>query len=304
MAVRTPLRVQTSGALKELSTTYINEIVANIYWQFISNPSCTLTVVGSGGEMGSISDTRYKAGAYSTSKTAYPSEATTQEPQVVTTNFARISREYQTVNLTANPDNINYPVYYDAGNLKAMSLQDMYDTFIEPAIDLLVAGDDIYSISTSSTKSGYTRVSSTSLFNDTRWGGTTYTYGSNTASNIDQPTTINNNYLFKRNNGSSAYTHAPAKLTADGDVVQMEQADWNTVTENLVRYAARNVTGLRIRWYWNGSGANSGSIADTRLNGSGDYGTRFVNANDYRAQEFPNGSAVTNQTHVLRVRKV
>ena len=30
-------------------------------------------------------------------------------------------------------------------------------------------------------------------------------------------------------------------------------------------------------------------MVDTRLNGSGNYQTRFVNADDYRAQEFPNG---------------
>ena len=44
-------------------------------------------------------------------------------------------------------------------------------------------------------------------------------------------------------------------------------------------------------------------IADTRLNGSGNYQTRFVNADDYRAQEFPDGSPTTINTYYLRVVK-
>ena len=44
-------------------------------------------------------------------------------------------------------------------------------------------------------------------------------------------------------------------------------------------------------------------MADTRLNGSGNYQTRFVNTNDYRAQEFPNGTPVTVNTYYLRINK-
>ena len=39
--------------------------------------------------------------------------------------------------------------------------------------------------------------------------------------------------------------------------------------------------------FTSGSGNTRGSgIVDTKLNGSGNYQTRFVNADDYRAQEF------------------
>ena len=44
-------------------------------------------------------------------------------------------------------------------------------------------------------------------------------------------------------------------------------------------------------------------IADTRLNGSGNYQQRFVNADDYRAQEFPDGSPTTINTYYLRLIK-
>ena len=44
-------------------------------------------------------------------------------------------------------------------------------------------------------------------------------------------------------------------------------------------------------------------MADTRLNGSGNYQTRFVHADDYRAQEFPDGSPTTINTYYLRLIK-
>ena len=52
----------------------------------------------------------------------------------------------------------------------------------------------------------------------------------------------------------------------------------------------------------NGSGNNRGTgMADTRLDGGGNYQQRFVNANDYRAQEFPNGTAQTQNTFFLKI---
>ena len=44
-------------------------------------------------------------------------------------------------------------------------------------------------------------------------------------------------------------------------------------------------------------------MADTILTGSGDYQTRQVDADDYRAQEFPNGTASTSNTWYLKINK-
>ena len=53
-----------------------------------------------------------------------------------------------------------------------------------------------------------------------------------------------------------------------------------------------------------GSGNTRGSgMADTILNGSGNYQQRFVNADDYRAQEFPDGTPTTINTYYLRLIK-
>ena len=44
-------------------------------------------------------------------------------------------------------------------------------------------------------------------------------------------------------------------------------------------------------------------MTNTILNGSGNYQTLYVNTNDYRAQEFPDGSAVTADTYFLKINK-
>ena len=63
--------------------------------------------------------------------------------------------------------------------------------------------------------------------------------------------------------------------------------------------------GYKIRYNINGSGTNRGSgMADTRLTGgTGNYQTRFVNTNDYRAQEFPDGTPTTINTYYLKIQK-
>ena len=43
-------------------------------------------------------------------------------------------------------------------------------------------------------------------------------------------------------------------------------------------------------------------MVDTRLDGAGNYQTRQV-GDDYRSQEFPNGSAATVSTYNLRINK-
>ena len=71
---------------------------------------------------------------------------------------------------------------------------------------------------------------------------------------------------------------------------------------NCIRHTASEITGNKIRYRMNGAGNARGSgMTNTILNGAGNYQTRFVNANDYRSQEFPNGTAVTAATHYLRI---
>ena len=77
--------------------------------------------------------------------------------------------------------------------------------------------------------------------------------------------------------------------------------------QNLMVYTALASTdGYTLRYSLGTSSANftkGSGMADTRLDGSGNYQTRFVNADDYRAQEFPNGSPQTINTYYLRLIK-
>ena len=310
MAVRKPL-YEVSGNLREMSTAMVDSIVDQVIYQYSLNPSVTLSVVGSGGNLGTISDTRKKAGAYSTSKTAFPSEATTAEPGTVTVNYSKINSSTASVSPTTDTGK-TWPSYYNAsGQIQAMNLQDVKDTFLHPAINLLTAATTTtqqagtYFISTSSSVSGATLVSSTAVFSDTRANTGAYTAGG-IPETLDQPTTITNYYLHRVNGSASSFT-LPYYIDGSNHVHQYTSATFNSLVQEWIRYtAASSADGYKITYNLGSSGsgnARGSGMANTILNGSGNYQTRYVNTDDYRAQEFPNGTAVTANTYYLRINK-
>ncbi len=124
---------------------------------------------------------------------------------------------------------------------------------------------------------------------------------------LDQPTTITNYYLLAAENISPAPSMAQMLFirNSDKNLEQYTQAEMDGWLQNSMRHAASEITGSKIAYNLNGTGTNLGSgMADTILNGSGNHQTRFVNADDYRAQEFPNGTAVTATTHRLKMNQV
>ncbi len=110
MAVRSPLK-NDSGNLKEMTSAEVNQIVDQIVYQYSLNPSVSLSVVGSSGSLDAMSDTRLQAGAASTSATAFPSEATTAEPSVVTVSYDKITETRATVTPTTDTGKL-WQVYY------------------------------------------------------------------------------------------------------------------------------------------------------------------------------------------------
>ena len=310
MAVRTPL-INDSGNIKEMTSTQVDEIVDQVVYQYSLNPGVTLSVVGSGGNLSSISDTRLQAGAASTSTTGFPSEATTAEPSTVTVNYQRLNSANASLTPTADTGK-TWPAYYNSsGAIQAMSLTDVKDTFLHPAIDLLTAGSTTtqqagtYTIATSTTLSGATNVSTTPIFSDTRADTTLYTAGG-IGETLDQPTTITNYYLHRIDGSNTSYT-APFFINASNHLQEFDTTTFNSLLQEWIRYTAASSTdGYAISYSLgtSGSGNTRGSgIVDTKLNGSGNYQTRFVNADDYRAQEFPNGTPTTINTYNLRIIK-
>ena len=73
MAVRKPL-YNNAGNLQEMSSVMITEIKNVFKYQFQAGNLVALSVVASGGNIGTIADTRLQAGAYSTNVTSTPNE--------------------------------------------------------------------------------------------------------------------------------------------------------------------------------------------------------------------------------------
>ena len=310
MAVVKPLFVD-SGNLKEMDSTKVAEIVDQCVYQYSLSPSVALSVVSSSGTLSAINDTRKSAGAQSTSASSFPSEGTTQEPQTVTVTYDKVS-ETRTAGSPTSDTGKTWPVYYNSsGQIQAMSLTDVKDTFLHPAIDLLASGSTgtqqggTYHVSTGTSVSGSSLVSSTAIFTDTRADTGAYSAGS-IPETQDQPTTITNYYLHKITGSQITYTE-PYFLDGSNNIKEFTTAAFDSLLQEWMQYTAVS-SGDGYSLSYNigssGSGNTRGSgMADTILNGSGNYQTRQVNNDDYRAQEFPNGSATTAATYYLRIHK-
>jgi len=312
MAVRSPL-YYNSGNLQEMTSTMVNEVIDQIVYQYSLNPSVVLSVVGTGGNLDAITDTRLQAGASSSSVSAFPSEATTAEPSVVTVTYDKISETRATITPTSDTGK-TWPVYYTSGGaIQSMNLQDVKDTFLHPAIDLLQTGTTTtqqagtYHINTATSVAGSNEVSgsNTAVFSNTEANTALYTAGG-IGETLDQPQTLTNFYLQQVTGSDTSYT-LPLSLDASNNLQIYPEATFESLMQEWVRYTAASSTdgySLSYNIGTSGSGNTRGTgMADTRLNGSGNYQTRFVNADDYRAQEFPNGTSTTINTYYLRINK-
>jgi len=294
MAVRVPLK-NNSGNLQEMTTANIKAIVDQFVYQYSLSPSVVLSNVASGGSLGTITDTRKQAGAMSTSTTSFPSEATTAEPGTVTINYDKITSTGTSATPTADTGT-TWPVY-----------------FLHPAIDLLTAATTTtqqagtYFISSATTVTGSTEVSGnlTPVYSDTRADTSLYSAGE-IGETLDQPTTITNYYLYRVDGANSAY-EAPFYVNSGNHLQQYSTAQFGTLAQEWIKKTAHeSADGYALSYNLGatGDGNERGSgMGDTILNGSGSHETRFVNADDYRAQEFPNGTPVTAATYFLRIHK-
>jgi hypothetical protein len=312
MAVRVPLYLSGTD-LQEMSSIQVDQLIDQIVYQYSTDPTVVLSVLPSGGNLDAITDTRLQAGAHSTSASAFPSEATTAEPSTVTVTYDKINMATTSVSPTVDTGK-TWPIYYTAGgDIRAMSLDDVKDTFLHPAIDLLTAATTTtqqagtYTIHTATTLAGATEVSGTNtpIFVDTRADTAAYSAGS-IPETLDQPTTITNYYLFRIDGSNTSYT-PPMFVRGDNDLQVMPDATFEALAKEWIQYtAASSADGYKITYKvgTTGSGQTRGSgIVDTILTGSGNYQTRFVNADDYRAQEFPDGASSTAATYFLRIDK-
>ena len=118
------------------------------------------------------------------------------------------------------------------------------------------------------------------------------------------PTTITNYYLHLITGADSSYT-SPFFINTDNNLQVYTEATFEGYLQEWMRSTAAASTLTHQINYSYTTGTNRGSgMVDTRLNGSGNYQQRFINANDYRTQEFPNGTQTTIATHNLKIGKI
>ena len=317
MTVRSPLKYDDANTLQEMSSDEVTAWVNHICYLYGGNPSVTLTVdTGSAQNLQAMSDTRLKAGAASTNSSAFVAEGTTAEPATVTVTYDRVAQTYASVSPTVDTGT-TWPVYFDSStdSIQAMPLGDIKDTFLHPAIDKLITASEsattagTYTITSSSTAAtNYTVVdASNPVFTDTRADTSAYTAGG-IPETLDQPTTVTNYYLHRRNQGSDGFSSLATPLIISDDLELTVQTT-ETIIEGLFlewirETASESADGYQIVYSMATSGGNTRGTAmvDTKLNGAGNYQTRQV-SDDYRSQEFPNGSPATITTYNLRITK-
>jgi len=318
MALRTPLKFNGTDIV-EMSDAEVADIQRQVKHLYGSDPAIKLTYVASSGTLGAIIDTRATAGAYTNySYTFSPGSV----GPFVSVSHAKISQNayagdsataFNALATTADTDNIAFPCYYDSANviINAMTDSDVLDTFIKPALASYAtsSNDDsfggAYHLQTATTFSGSQLVNTNPIFFDTRADASAYTAAGMTETQ-DQPTTITNYYLHKVTPAASAAFNIPLHVdSTDGTLSTPDSAAFNGVLANMVRYASKNITGAKISYaFYNDSdttGTQRGTaIVNTQLNAFTKT-QLLVNANDYREQNYPSGTAVTINTYYLGV---
>ena len=318
MTARNPL-YHDSGNLIEMSSTQLLEWQRAAIQQYAANPSVVITV-GSGNIGTTLSDTRFRS---STATQQASSFATAGSLGTVTTNFNKIVQTITNPSVLSDTGK-SFPVYYDgSGSIQAMSLADFLDTFIKPAIVLMTASSEAnagdfggtFAISTSSSAaSGFTNVSSTAVFIDTRANTGSFSSGQigGSGSTQDHSSTVNSFFMNKDNGDAITPSQNLLYIDSNNDLREYatsgdDATDILDILEQFIRDLAASddsASDHNIRYNINGSGNTRGtSMTDTKLNGSGSQTNRFVGGNDYRSQRFPNGSATTISTFNFKINR-
>ena len=293
------------------------------------------------GTLNAMTDTRLQAGVYSSGTgndntvddglAEFPQESVTAEPttievvwqNIVDSTIAVSPFEYSEI-FSAGEG--SFPYYESGGDLIAMNQEDMLDTFIRPAITSMTSG-----ILDSSLSGGMFYVSNTQqtlpegqwqipfpavpvtkfpaepIFRDTRADTTQYT-AAGIPEDLDQPETVQDFWLYQfvdEYMPEVPTTLMMRKGSVATDIKRFTAEQQATMLKRLMRWAAVNDTGYRINYQFDSAGGPGQSlgdgITDTKLNGSGNWQTRFVPSDDYRAQEFPDGTATPQNTWYLKV---
>jgi hypothetical protein len=299
-----------------MTAAQIVEVQERAIYHYGTSPTAVISQVsGSGALVDAMVDTRTQAGATSQNASAFVAEGTTAEPGTVTVSYDKINLAYTAAGSVGETSDTgtSFPVYYDnsSGSILAMSLTDLQDTFLHPAIDLMISGTEsantagTYTITNSATAAtNYTNVSTTAVFLDTRADTSAYS-ADGIPETLDQPTTVTSYFLHRRDAAASTPSKMPVVISSGNNLQQMGNSTIDSVIGNWLRKtAAHSADGYKITYNATTSGGNTRGTAmvNTKLDGAGEYRTRQV-SDDYRSQEHPNGSAQVITTYNLRINK-
>jgi hypothetical protein len=339
MAVRTPLYLDGTD-LREMTSGQITQIKNRVVYLHgdASYRSSNLVVDGVGTGIRGMIDSRDIAGNATSDANRFSDNNTfiTNNPAVdagATTAYDKISVSNSSPSDPGDTNNIAYPLYYDgSGVLQTMSQTDMYDTFINDGIDLIIdnsaSRDGTYTVYTDNTGlAGATLISSTAIFTDQQFnealhsnsvsedsGGGAQTLEILPLSDTDQPFTIQNYYLWRTDQGSAPTIQLPVKINSSNEITEYTAGDFDTALGNLLAYSAVSRSPYRIAYDIEGVGtdaftitaaantpqARGSSITDTTLNSQVRINDQD-GADTYRSQNLPAGVSETETTYTLKI---
>jgi len=321
MAVVKPLFINSDNNLQEMTDAQVLLHKQKAIYQYSLDPSALLTVVSnSGANMAAITDTRLQSGVSVVSVSADPSGSAGAPSATTDVSFDKINFAYDTSSgQTEDSDNRAFPIYRNSdGDIRAMSLSDMKDTFLHPAIDLMVVADTdnddpnvagTYRIHTVSSLTGFTEVSGagTAIFTDTTSTGfAAGSIGTAGTTQTGSSSSVQSFFLLRRN-GTDVDTNSIklAQINSDGDIQEYSDGGTELLGNWLKFTAGQSGDGYKITYAIGASvsGTQRGSAITNKQLGSTVTSTTLVDANDYRAQQFPSGSATVTNTYLFKINK-
>lgn len=316
MTAYRPLVSDNNIRIKECTSNEYDLMLQQIAYLYSQNPTVELSVVASGGNISpTMEDTRLRSGGFLTGVSAFPAETSTDEPVEVTVTYDKIS---QSTTSATKPSYTIKPVRVDTNGVTEMTEDDIIDTFISPVVDAMVGANttDViaagaYYISTSASIAGSTNLGS--VYTDTKADLTAFQ--SNLIGNSsfqDHPVTVADFSLFQIDGVASAGWRGPLVVDYVANdrnnptgLRHMTSSEFDTYFQPLIRYAIYGLTGQTLRYNVDGSGTTQGTAMTNSVlsGGNGNYQTRYVNTDDYRAQEFPDGTLITANTYELKLER-
>ena len=315
MTLYRPIVSDGNKRIKECSTATLNNMHARIAYLYVQNPTVILSVVASGGNISpSMTDERYRSGTAKRNTTgnwpqvtSFPSEAQTGEPQLLTFTYDKISQS--TNNHATIPTYSLKPVRRDGTGVREMSETDIIDSFIDPVVTNIVSGTSgsiaagAYFINTATSISNCTNLGT--VYTDTKANVGGYAASGIGTANTTQDIFTSTNYQLFRNDGSNIQDQTPLLIDGTRGLRHMTWTEFDNYFQPLIQAYIYGETGHTLRYNVDGNGTTKGSaMVNNVLSGvTGNFTTYKASANDYRAQEFPNGTNTTPDTYRLKVER-